>query len=550
MRELSVDEIRETLRKPADERPKGHELDIGFTLLRWQENKAYPPPYRSLRHFALSGLGHDRLLETGPRDVSYPTLVRWVNVAKMLSSLDRKYQDWDLSKLVEFLTLPHPDQRKRYLSQYDKGGRLEKMKVRELRDSVREFHERASRVVAEQLVDVTDRVVQRRLLREHRGWLDVVRVVRGDQERQAIYGIDINLSHADAAAAAEFAASTMSRLEPARSKWRQVPKLLRYQRAGELSDVHRADIEKGATEGQTVLAWGDGDEFRQWNAGSDAPSITRSVRRVGVGDWASLKSDSPIGQIQYLVDTRSGSRGELEAISRPTPWVGNLTVQLPSYHGPRLYQYLSPKAGSPLLWQISPDGPDGSAAVALGLLQTLAEANPEMGFTATCSHGVHVSDTMLDWLARLGNAWVQHVFCGEFGKPDEGENLHRFEQLRRFRDFGVPTVALIVTRGDWPNSLLRKQAAHLLEEVDPVRQGVIIERPHPSTDAPRADGRRSRRPTPPSQDALIEADETSSAETALPLCRRGTSCSCCETLCGYHLLRGLGKLSFSRLPLT
>jgi hypothetical protein len=550
MRELSVEEIREILRKPADERPKGHELEIGFTLLHWQKDKAYPPPFRSLRHFALSGLGHDRLLDAGPRDVSYPTLVRWVNVAKMLSDLDAKYQDWDLSKLVELLTLSHPDQRKRYLSQSDKDGRLQKMKVRELRDSIREFHERASQVVAEQLVDVSDRVVQRRLLREHRGWLDLVRVVRGDQERQGIYGLDINLSHSDAAAAAEFAASTLSRLEPARSKWRQVPKLLRYQRAGELSDVDRTEMEKGATKGQIVLAWGAEDEFRQWTAGSGDPPMTRSVRRVAIGDWASLKPDSPIGQIGYLVDTRSGSRKELDAVIRPTPWVGNLTVQLPSYHGPRLYEHASPEAGTPLLWEISPDGPDGSAAIALGLLQTLAEANPEMGFTATCSHRVHVSDTMLDWLARLGNAWVQHVFCGEFGKPDEGENLHRFEQLRRFRDFGVPTVALIVTRGDWPNSLLRKQAAHLLVEVDDVRKGIIIERPRSSPDAPRADGRKSRRSVPASQDAPIEADQPASSEATLPICRRGTSCSGCETLCGYHLLRRLGKLSFSRLPLT
>lgn len=553
MKELSVDEIREILEKPAAERSDAEKLQIGFTLLGWQRRKDFPPPHGSIREFATKEFPRSRPSKdprTGerPRDVSYPTLIRWVKVAEMLSELRDRCPLWELSKLVELLGFSEPEQRERYLSLHT-DAEFAEMDVRELRTSIRRFRGGASRVAAEQLASITAQAVERHLLDEHREWLDLVRVERGDEHEGSVYGVNVDFSDADAVKAATFAVTSIAMLENSRSKWQQTPKPRHHAR--EWSDVFLAESlirEDEVTDEQVVLAWTDAEEFVMRKAGTRFV-MTRNVRRKPLSDWV-CEPETRIGELACLVDTRSGSRNDLDAIIRPTPWEGNLTVQLPADHGPRLYEWSSPAVGTPLLWRVNAEGVDGAAAIALGLLQTLAEANPDMGFTTTCSHGVHVPGLMLDWLASLRNIWVQHVFCGKLDEPGKKENDRRFKQLSRFRDHGVPTVALIVTGAEWQNSLLRKRAAHLLDDGDSAPRGVIVERPYPTPDALRADGRRSRRSVPASQDALIEADQPASSDATLPICRRGTSCSGCETLCGYHLLRRLGKLSFSRLPLT
>jgi len=312
------------------------------------------------------------------------------------------------------------------------------------------------------------------------------------------------------------------------------------------------------------LTWSRGDDFRQREALTDRTPLpqSRSVRRVPLGSLVSPKpGHGAIGTIGCLADTRGKSWDDLDAIVRPTAWQGNLKVQLPADHYARLHEYRSPDAGTPLLWQVNAEGPDGCAAIALGILQVLAEANPEMGFTTTCSHGVYVPDVMLNWLASLDNVWVLHVVCGVLDTDeyvrrfeqlqrvgdDDKENARRFEQLKRFRDAGVPTAALIVTGDEWQNSLLRKRAAQLLHEVpDRRRKGAIIERPYLSPESPRSDGRRLSRRMRPSTQATLPVEDESSPEAEPPLICRG-DCRDCDVLCGYHALRD--RLSFHRLPL-
>lgn len=112
---------------------------------------------------------------------------------------------------------------------------------------------------------------------------------------------------------------------------------------------------------------------------------------------------------------------------------------------------------------------DGSLSLALGIVQSWAEQNPDVHFMSIASMYVRPSDAMLEWAAALPNLWVGVTVSGWFS---EAENEARFAALQRLIEFGIPTVVWIASHPDWDNGPVVRRAVKL------VGRDRIIEAPY------------------------------------------------------------------------
>jgi len=104
---------------------------------------------------------------------------------------------------------------------------------------------------------------------------------------------------------------------------------------------------------------------------------------------------------------------------------------------------------------------DGSLSVSLGLIQGWAEQNPTVWFYTISSNYFRPSDEMLRWAASIPTIWVGHTISCWFSEP---ENEARLAAIRRYIEFGVPTVIWITTSPEWPNGEMVRRALELVPE--------------------------------------------------------------------------------------
>jgi hypothetical protein len=126
-----------------------------------------------------------------------------------------------------------------------------------------------------------------------------------------------------------------------------------------------------------------------------------------------------------------------------------LTIRLPRDPETALAS-LAGRKGCPLpeFWRVDAESSDGSFSIALGLIQRLAELNPDMRFTTISSDYFRPSDMMLAWLAELPNVWVGHTVSAFFTHDDLDS---RFGSIARYIEAGVPTAVWVTTHWNWDN---------------------------------------------------------------------------------------------------
>lgn len=119
----------------------------------------------------------------------------------------------------------------------------------------------------------------------------------------------------------------------------------------------------------------------------------------------------------------------------------------------------TPPLCDPHLWRVCSETAPGELAIALGLMQRYAAATPDHWFYAFCSHGVRPSDDALESLAALPNCWCIHTLSGAMS-PSELDV--RLESFARYLDFGIPSVAYVVTSSLWDNESVARRALELV----------------------------------------------------------------------------------------
>ncbi len=92
-------------------------------------------------------------------------------------------------------------------------------------------------------------------------------------------------------------------------------------------------------------------------------------------------------------------------------------------------------------------------------MQRFAAATPDQWFYTFVSHGFRPSDDALASLASLTNCWCIHTLSG-WMSPDELDM--RFEAVARYMDFGIPSVAYVVTSSQWQNDDVAHRALKLV----------------------------------------------------------------------------------------
>lgn len=102
------------------------------------------------------------------------------------------------------------------------------------------------------------------------------------------------------------------------------------------------------------------------------------------------------------------------------------------------------------LWLVDSQTGEGCMSIALGFFQRWAQANPDKRFATVCSHVFSPSDPMLAWTGALRNVSVVTTFCA--GLSPEDRSL-RLQSLRRYIEFGIPCVAVLIEPERWSDVL-------------------------------------------------------------------------------------------------
>jgi hypothetical protein len=115
------------------------------------------------------------------------------------------------------------------------------------------------------------------------------------------------------------------------------------------------------------------------------------------------------------------------------------------------------------IWRLNSETSDLSLALAMDIVEPWIATNPDKFFTGISSDYFYVNAALLKKLSNYkSNFWIGHTISSWFA-DDDLEN--RLTQIERFQDYGVPTVAWIITNPEW-----------IMTKKDELREKKIIKR--------------------------------------------------------------------------
>jgi hypothetical protein len=473
--------------------PDGHELAIGFELLRRRQVGNLPTGYASVRQYVRAVSARD-----------YSTVMRWVRIADSLQDPADPRAEWGLHRLGELLRIEDPARREVFIAEQEPGGGVGRRPVRELRAEVSHFLGRqapAPTVTAPH--EVTAAAVRRAV---RRAGLDPtaagLRLTRGRRaDGPGAVTLTVQVGEPVAAQALTVAGGVLEELTRARSAWRKAP--VPTQAPASMSLSLRAIDALGPRPVQ--VRWASRDLVEVVKAGTVIARLPVGRETIGrilkaEGNRKTAGVTPILGSIrlgclrratgfarcdQPCYDTPPDSRGCFSNLNEHAIHQDSQAQDFDVIHNGLVNGLLSirlPVTGSASLdrytrrrefrqaaaLRVDAESADGAMSIGLGILQVWAENNPRLRFTTICSHAVWPSNAMLDWLASLPNVWVGHTVSAWFG-PDELD--HRFACLDRYLDFGIPSAVWISTSPRWENGPVVQRA---LQRVPPA---AIIEYP-------------------------------------------------------------------------
>jgi hypothetical protein len=459
--------------------PAGREIQIGRAILSLR-NGQLPPDYPSLLSL---------LKKTSAVDYSY--VMKWARAAEFVDDTDPERAEWGISRLLEILRISDPTAREAFLAGVDPS----RLSVRRLRDEVRQF------LVEQPLPqyptaphEVVAEAVRIALQREGLDRAEVGLEVR-EAPKSAPPGsvtVTTQVTEPRCAKALAVASGVLEEIATVRAVWRSHPPADATEThwALPLEEVDR--LRPGAlkvrwTEQGAVQVFRDGsliihlpvrrdsiDTIAHPQGNHKTSGVCGIINSIHLGCLRRATGFVKCNLPCYAADDGSGgcfstvaqsSRHDDGAPHSPNVIHNGVTndllkITLPVMGSADLSRYKPrDRQCDPMVWRVDAESADGAMGIALGNIQMWAESNPHMRFLTICSHAVSPSDAMLCWLAGLRNVWVGTSASVWF---DRAELDQRFAAVRRFLDFGIPSVIWITTAPDWDNQPVLERALSLV----------------------------------------------------------------------------------------
>lgn len=436
---MDLDTLRHLLEEPDHNR-----CEIAFALLEMRRKREFPGGHKSLHTFVKRELGEDR--------PHYATLARWVRIAETCEDPKRWPTAGDICRFASDHE-PSEDVAPADQASADRSKRYQ----HRLSESRRATRWSFSPEGPAQAHDVLERIAVRMI--SSRQLAVTARVVKA-RKRSPRYRISIGAENLDQSllTAVGVLGEVARELSKTQKAWERQssstradctvlePQLLSRSSAIQLEvawdDDSQAVIHRGDTavatlqvgrpsrmRGKIVMPTGTYDTNRLCgviecvtdNHLRSLPTVVGDRRWLSRLGWQCAESESGGAAAEGVPDLSHQQSG--------------LRLRLPLDGSADLSEYDQP------FWLVDSRSADGSISVALGLLQTWAQANPSKRFAAICQHRFLPSETMLAWAGALGN-----VSVGTFLSTDmnEAEIALRLRAVAHYRDFGVRCLLLLL----------------------------------------------------------------------------------------------------------
>lgn len=539
----------------------GRELEVGLALLSLTRDDL-----EALGCQSLTELIQRRLLGKVERP-DYSSVMRWVRAAEVLDGLDDPQRGWGVSQLIELARIADPASRADFVA---RCGDASRMPIRELRRRVTtHLANDAVRRVSHTPEAILQRAVTLAVERLHPGCRGVQVRLRRPHGGDARQHLEVATPVLDDAAAEALA--TAARVTGEVGRVRGVWRPAKGRPTVDPPPPSSLDEVLALPPGQLEASWVSPDLVELRKAGT--PMLHLSVERCPpiaggiIYPHGNTKTGTECGIVntisQGCLRAATGLPGTHEACyvgpDNPHGCFANYT-RVAQRHSSLHFDVARnglvndclrirlPKSGRRSLaeydqdlWRVDSESADGSLSIALGLLQSWAEANPRHWMFTICSHAVRPSDGMLAWLAALQNTWAGHTVSAAFS-PREVDV--RFDAIRRFVDWGIPSVVWIATRVGWENeAVLERVRGFVPDELiieSPYRRGpwaqelpLLGANPLGACSDHRTDG------------ANLEYDLAAPPEEMprrMPL-NAHAHCTRCRLRCGLVALQALGRLA-------